>query len=195
MEAPKFEVKELEQTFYEENFAFIQKASLECFDEFMRPEYQISITEIPQTENFDFDHWVCAISVKLGWCNIGLKLHYRSEVVRELVASRMKIDAKTIPEKLIQDLVQEYLNLMMGKIKNKFGSDNTVVSLPTTRPTSDQEDPRIDMIDRNNLCWQVTWPDNCVYFACQINLETSIEQVQAELPEETEVNPGVLELF
>ena len=194
MGQPELQLSDEEIGFYRDTFLFAQEASKTSFEQFLRSEYDVQVQEIPDGDRVNFDHWLCSMAIDLGWSNIGLKLHYQSKFARKIGVQRLGMPSKLIPEKLLRDLIQEYLNLCMGKIKSRFGSDSMMVSLPISQPTGDQQDPRQDVIDRNSDSWKVVWPEGHFYLSCQIHLVTTIENAQ-KIQKDVEINLDSMEMF
>lgn len=198
MNLPEAKIRKQEVDFYEDVFDFVKKSTKHCFKQFIDND-EINIFEIPEMEAINYDHWVCAINIKLDFANIAVKLHYRSNVARLIAANRLNMPPNSIPNQFIRDIIQEYLNLVMGQIKQNYKSADVSVTVPETTPTGDLDDPRVEAIDRNVATWKLSWPEDMLYFLCMVNLESSVSNEELEnlitFEADDENDSGEMELF
>lgn len=198
MGAKKLEISAKELEIYDSLLALVQDATRKCFAQFSDHPAKI-VAPIPDSVDINFDHWVCAINIKLDMASIDVKLHYSSGVARLLASKRFNIPAKSIPNKVLGDFIQEYLNLVMGQVKKKIGSADISVMVPETSPTRDMEDPRFEVLDRNSASWQLSWPDQSFFFSCMVKLEQELAEIDLQKLKTTdkvdEDDSGEMELF
>lgn len=173
----KSETSPEEQIFYDQVFCFLKEASVTCFERMIVGIKNVEVKDIPQDESFHYDHWTCSTEIKLSYATVGIKLHYRTSTARCLAAQRLGLDAFSLPTELLRDMIQEYLNLMMGLVKRKLRSVDLGVAIPETAPTGDLDDPRLVLVDRNGITWRLSWPEDSVYFSCFVKLERGINQI------------------
>lgn len=189
-------INEKEVTFYKDTFSFIEQCTKRCFESYSKGLSQVETSVIPEDEAIDYDHWGCSILVNLGFGSIGLKLHYRSSVAREIASRRMNLPKDRVPSLILRDVIQEYLNLLMGQIKSRYGGKDIRVSLPITEPLDDLSDPRFEAIDRNAKNWKLSWSvENSMFFSCFVDLWQDIDQIGEIDSVEIESVQGKLEVF
>ena len=112
-----------------EVFDFVRDSTKVCLKEFVDSQ-DIDARNIPDADQINYDHWVCSIKIKLDYGSISMKLHYRSNVARHVASVRFNIPAKEIADSTLRDMIQEYLNLVMGRIKSRYGSADVSVTVP-----------------------------------------------------------------
>ena len=194
-EALKIDNNELE--FYEIFFSYVMAATKDCFAQFNNGEATVN-RPIPDSIQINYDHWVCAITIKLDVATVGIKLHYSSAVARILASKRLQQPPNSIPNKILGDIIQEYINLVMGQIKKQFSSVDISVMIPQTAPARDMEDPRSEVLDRSSTTWQLFWPHESVFFSCIIKIEKDISEIDLDKlrePCEEDDNDGDMEFL
>lgn len=178
-------ISERESRFYREVFDYVRDSSIEILREFDEID-GIICDELSDEDELRCDHWICSIIVNFDEARIAIRLHYRSGVARHIAAQRTSLEPTDIPDILIRDIIQEYLNLIMGRIKTRYGSASVVVSLPKSQPANDLEGPRADNAVGNADYWKLTWPDCHFHFGCFITLERGVKGLESLLSKNTD---------
>ena len=109
-----------------------------------------SVEEVEGFSFMDAKHWVSWISLGFGHATLCMRIHYKAEEIRSLMATRIHKNVNHIPELLVKDVMGEFLNIFSATFKSEFALLDPRVSVPRCRSGNERERASIHMIDRNS---------------------------------------------
>ena len=166
-----------EESFYNRCFEVVQECSLNVLRSTSKID-ALEMTRYEPGEDLTHDHWVCSLSIDLGPATVYIKVHFDSRTARRLANRYRIIKNQDLPVSMLSDYMREYLNLMMGDIKTRYGCELETVSVPKIAPTYDQGTSMHSDTDINSTFWKIAWKDSQVILGCFVSVQGDISKLQ-----------------
>ena len=153
-----------------------------------------SVEEVEGFSFMDAKHWVSWISLGFGHATLCMRIHYKAEEIRSLMATRIHKNVNHIPELLVKDVMGEFLNIFSATFKSEFALLDPRVSVPRCRSGNERERASIHMIDRNSATWEILGEESRFIMSAFLQIDGAIRDWSK--PEEGDnVAAGEVDLF
>lgn len=157
----------------------VQLASSQSFASMVHGEH-VSSMGANHNGHLTPDHWITSIHIQLSFMNIDLSMHYVSKAARAVASKKLGIPVELLPNQLVIDVMQEYLNMLMGRLKSSFPHPGNQATIPLTRPAMDADGLGVIPIDRHSAEWSLVWQDHSFLFQAFIAQTGPIESHSEE---------------
>lgn len=109
------------------------------------------------------DHWISTIGFDGDTVKINFAVHFQTKTGRELAASDMSLDSKLLNAGTCRDYLNEFGNLVVGRIKNVLSSSMSLnfiakTFVPRLTPSEDEvvgETAESKILEER--WWKITW--------------------------------------
>ena len=154
-----------ENSFYDDCFDYTEKASIRLLETTSNTGGLCVVNYDPK-EDLSYDHWVCSIVVALGEAKVYVEAHFASKTARKVAARALGMEEQKISSSVLIDFMREYLNRIMGDIKDRYQSTEEQVSLPQVTPSYDRGVVQQEEYGLNHRNWKICWSEGQIVLGC-----------------------------